>query len=158
MWARKRELTTALVVLSIALAFQPTASGEAWTSVPIGNVENGNAGIVVQDIYEGYVTIDLLTSDLDVIHIPVVAMADGSKAARGLLQTASQEKEVLMPLGLDTSQEEDRYVLVLDQDWPQGWDELIIELSAQDWPQYKEVIIPLDFQDWPQSWLPAEPA
>jgi len=156
MWARKRELTTALVVLSIALAFQPTASGGAWTAVPVDNFENGNVGMVVQDIHEDYVTINLSTSDPDVIHIPVIMMPDGVKATRGLLRTASQEEEVLMPLALDTSQEEDRYVLVLDQDWPQGWNELIIELSDQDWPQYKEVIIPLAFQDWPQAWLPAE--
>lgn len=156
MWARKRELTTALVVLSIALAFQPTASGGTWTAVPTDNVENGNAGMVVLDIHEEYVTIDLSTSDPGAIHIPVIVMPDGVKAARGLLRTASQEEEVLMPLALDTSQEEDRYVLVLDQDWPQGWENLIIELSDQDWPQYKEVIIPLAFQDWPQSWLPVD--
>lgn len=156
MWARKRELTTALVVLSIALAFQPTASGGAWTSIPIDNFENGNAGMVVQDIHEDYVTIDLSTSDPDVMHIPVVILPDGAKAARGLLRTASQEVDVLMPLAHDALIGDDDYVLVIYQDWPQNWDELIIELSDQDWPQYEEVIVPLAFQDWPQAWLPAE--
>ena len=151
MWARKRELTTALVVLSIALAFQPTASGEAWTAVPVDSLENGNVGMVVQDVYEDYVTINLSTSDPDVIQIPVIVMPDGAKAARGLLRTASQEEAVLMPVLGD-----DDYVLVLNQDWPQGWDELVIELSGQDWPQYVHAIVPLDFQDWPQAWLPAE--
>lgn len=156
MWAGKRELTTALVVLSIALAFQPTAFGGAWTAVPIDNFENGNAGMVVQDIHENCVTIDLSISDPDVIHIPVIVMPDGTKAARGLLRTASQEEEVLMPLSHNALLGDDNYALVFYQDWPQDWDELIIELSDQDWPQYVQAIIPLDFQDWPQAWLPAE--
>ncbi|MCK4455117.1 MAG: hypothetical protein KAU99_02075 [Thermoplasmata archaeon] len=156
MWARNRELATAFVLLSVVLSFQPTASGEVWTCVPIDNFENGNAGLVVLEVHESYVTINLSTSDPDVIHIPVFVLPDGDKVAKATLEKASQEQEVLMPLALDTSQEEDRYVLVLDQDWPQEWDELIIELSDQDWPQYGEAIIPLAFQDWPQSWLPAE--
>lgn len=112
--------------------------------------------MVVQDIHEEYVTIDLSTSDPGAIHIPVIVMPDGTKAANGLLRTASQEEEVLVPLAHDALIGDDDYVLVLYQDWPQDWDELIIKLSDQDWPQYEEVIIPLAFQDWPQTWLPAE--
>lgn len=156
MWARKRELATAFVMLSLVLAFQPTASGGIWTAVPVGHFENGNTGIVVQEVHEDYVTIDLSTSDPNVIHIPVFELPDGTKAAKGLLRKESQEAEVLMPLAHDTGQGDDNYVLVFYQDWAQDWDELIIELSDQDWPQYGQAIVPLDFQDWPQAWLPAE--
>ncbi len=156
MWARKRELATAFAILSLVLAFQPTASGGIWTAAPVGHFENGNAGIVVQEVHEDYVTIGLSTSDPNVIHIPVFELPDGTRAAKGLLRKASQELEVLMPLVHDAWQGDDDYVLVLHQDWPQDWDDLIIELSDQDWPQYGQTIVPLDFQDWPQAWLQAE--
>ncbi len=156
MWARKRELAAAFVILSLVLAFQPTASGGVWTTAPVGHFENGDVGIVVQEVHEDYVTIGLSTSDPNVMHIPVFELPDGTRAAKGLLRKASQETEVLMPLAHDAWQGDDDYVLVLHQDWPQDWDDLIIELSDQDWPQYGQAIVPLDFQDWPQAWLPAE--
>jgi hypothetical protein len=153
MLARARTLTVPFILLSVLIAFQPTAAGGTMTDVPI---DNSNTGIVVLEVHEGYVSIDVSTTSPDVVHVPIYTLPDGTKAARGVLRLASLEEDILLPLVLDTRQNVDRYALIVSQDWPQDWDELIITLDDQDWPQYEEVIIPLDFQDWPQSWLPAE--
>jgi hypothetical protein len=155
MWVRSRETAFAFAFFLLILAFQPLASSEVWTKIPLANYKNGNAGIVSIELNEGHVTVDVKSHDSDVIHIPI--LAEGSAAnAKGVLWKDSLAKEVRMPLVNGKFHGKLHCILILDQDWPQHWDELVIPLDDQDWPQYKEVIIPLEFQDWPQSWLKAE--
>ncbi|MFQ6129100.1 MAG: hypothetical protein ACE5QW_09400 [Thermoplasmata archaeon] len=153
MWARSRGTATTFVLILMILALQSPASSGTWTEIPLADLQNGDAGIIVLEVHQTYVTVDLKTTDPDVIHIPTFLTEDGSKVAKGVLQEDSQEEKVTMPMVYEEVQGESQYLLVLDQDWPQEWDELVITLDEQDWPQYEDVVIPFASQDWPQSWI-----
>lgn len=157
MWVRSRETAFAFAFFLLILAFQPLASSEVGTKVPLANFKNGDAGIVSIEFNQAYITVDVKSPDSDVINIPIVTK-DGTEGAIGVLHKDSGSEKVFMPIVYEKFHGKMHHILVLDQDWPQKGDRLVIELyKDQDWPQrWDELIIPLDFQDWPQSWLKVE--
>lgn len=157
MWARKRELVFAFVVIISAILVQPAALATVWAKIPIESFDNDSTGIAVLEVHEDYVTVDVSSADPDMIHIPIVITQEGYRVAKGTLRTPQMDQEVFLPLAQDTlGDDREVFILVLNQDWPQQGDELIIQLAEQDWPQFENAIIPLDFQDWPQNWLLTE--